>query len=62
MFPKFIQVGLYSGGAYIRRAYIRDVNWDAHLAGVSSEGLIYGGRINGILRYVISWNYEFCFF
>ena len=33
------------------RAYIRDVNWVTYLGSVYSGGLIYGGRINGILRY-----------
>ena len=53
MFPKFIQVGLYSGmgGVYTGGgAYIRDINWVTYLGGVYSGRLVYGGRINGILR------------
>ena len=49
--------GLYSGrGAYIQGTYIQDVNWVTYLGGVYSVGLIYGERINGILRYFFYMN------
>ena len=54
MFPKFIQVYLYSGEAVYTEgggSYIRDVNWVTYLGGMYSGGLIYRGCINGILRY-----------
>ena len=50
-------MGLYSEGVYPGGgAYIRDVNWVTYLGGLGSVyswggGLIYGGRINGII-----WN------
>ena len=56
MLPRFIQVGLYLKGGYIRGAYIQDVNWVTYLEGFirwwgAWGGVIYGGRMNGILRY-----------
>ena len=33
MFPKFIQVGLYSGGVYMGGPYIWDVNLGAYIWG-----------------------------
>ena len=47
MFPKFIQVGFYlqGGGAYIRLAYIRDVNWVSYLVGIYSGGAYIGGAV-----------------
>lgn len=43
-------------GACIRGAYIHDVNWVTYLAGVYSRRLIYGGLINGVLRYIMSFH------
>ena len=50
-------MGLYSWGAYIPGVdgvNIRDVNWVTFLGGVYSGGIVHGGRINGILRYIIA--------
>ena len=57
MFPKFVQVSLYSGGGRIYRegTYIWDVDWVSYFGGVYSEGPYIrgdGGRINGILNYL----------
>ena len=41
----------WGGGIYTGGSYIRDVNWVTYLGGVLG-GLIYGGRINGILWYM----------
>ena len=46
--------GVCRGDAYIRGAYIRDVNWVTNLGGVYSRGGFYGncfgnGNGNGIL-------------
>ena len=38
-------MGLYSWGAYIRGAYIWDVNWVTYLGGVDSGGLHTGGAL-----------------
>ena len=50
MFPKFIQVGLYSGGGRIYRegTYIWDVNWVSYFGAYIPKGLIYGGT-GGVL-------------
>ena len=42
---------LYPSGLIFGGAYVRDVNWVTYLGGVYLGGLIYGRRINGILRY-----------
>ena len=52
MFPKFIQVSLYSDGgeggggvAYIQGAYIQDLNWVTYLGDVYSGRVLYTGGV-----------------
>ena len=42
------------GGVNTRMAYLRDVNWVTYLGGayIRGGGLLYGGSIKGILRYL----------
>ena len=41
------------GGVNTRMAYLRDVNWVTYLGGAYIRGgLLYGGSIKGILRYL----------
>ena len=47
MFPKFIQVGLYSRGREEVCAYIRDVNWFTYFGDVFSGGGGGGAYIRG---------------
>ena len=65
MFPKFIQVGLYLGGeAYIRGDIFRMLIglhiWGAYFG--AGRGLLYEGRIIGILRYISARKNSGCIF
>ena len=42
------------GGVNTRMAYLREVNWVTYLGGpyIRGGGLLYGGSIKGILRYL----------
>ena len=45
--------GWGGGGVNTRMAYLRDVNWVTYLGGTYIRGgLLYGGSIKGILRYL----------